>query len=307
MFRLALHCNQEGRATVIICKILGGLGNQMFQYAAGRALSLEKHQMLRLHIADFNKHDIHQGFELQRVFNLSVNRADGEALRRVLGWQSYPLLRRALSRPGLTHFRRRNFIVEPHFHFWPAVTDVPAECYLAGYWQSQKYFDRVIPDIRSDFSFKSPISGRNVEIANEIGNSNAVSIHVRRGDYVMNARTNATHGVCSLDYYRTAMQHVAHCIETPRFFVFSDDIEWVRENLPFDFPCQYVDHNHGLESYNDMRLMSLCRHHIIANSSFSWWAAWLNPRTDKIVTAPGKWFANNNDVRDLLPKEWVAL
>jgi hypothetical protein len=110
-----------------------------------------------------------------------------------------------------------------------------------------------------------------------------------------------------LDYYREAIRHIAERVEQPRFFVFSDDIAWVKDNLIIDFPSHYVDHNHGTESYSDMRLMSLCQHHIIANSSFSWWGAWLNPITDKIVIAPRRWFANQTDVRDLIPQDWVTL
>ena len=135
----------------------------------------------------------------------------------------------------------------------------------------------------------------------------AVSLHVRRGDYVSDPKTKAILGVCSLDYYRAAIAHIAERIESPAFFVFSDDIAWAKANLEIPFPCEYVDHNQGQQSYNDMHLMSLCKHHIIANSSFSWWGAWLNPRKDKIVIAPENWFANNEDAKDLIPPESVKL
>lgn len=135
-----------------------------------------------------------------------------------------------------------------------------------------------------------------------------MSLHVRRGDYVSDARTHATLGVCSLDYYRAAVRYIADHVEAPEFFVFSDDIAWAQANLELGHPCHYVDHNRGAESYNDMRLMSLCRHHIIANSSFSWWGAWLNPRADKVVVAPARWFAGGNRVvDDLFPPGWVRL
>jgi hypothetical protein len=151
------------------------------------------------------------------------------------------------------------------------------------------------------------LSSYNADLVEQISKVNAVSLHVRRGDYVQNAKTNANHGVCSLDYYRAAIQNILERVEAPSFFIFSDDIPWVKEHLVLDIPCRYVDHNQGVESYNDMRLMSLCRHHIIANSSFSWWGAWLNPDPQKIVIAPQKWFANDNIVDDLFPPEWVTM
>jgi hypothetical protein len=151
------------------------------------------------------------------------------------------------------------------------------------------------------------LSGKNADIAEQIGRVNAVSLHVRRGDYVKNPKTTATHGLCSLDYYHTAIRYIYETVEQPYFFIFSDDMAWVKEHLKIDAPCQYVDHNQGKESFNDMHLMSLCKHHIIANSSFSWWGAWLNSSPEKIVIAPNKWFANQNNIKDLLPNDWVTL
>lgn len=279
----------------------------MFQYAVGRALSLELGQSLRLDISGFAGYGLHQGFELQRVFNCSGEIATASMVRGILGWQFSPGIRRVFARPSLTAFRREAFVVEPHFHYWPGIKNIPHDCYLAGYWQSEKYFQDVAPVIRADFTFKSQLVGKNAEFAEQISRVNAVSLHVRRGDYANNPKTTATHGLCSLDYYRAAIQHVSNLVEQPRFFIFSDDIGWVKASLEIDFPCQYVDHNQGAESYNDMRLMSLCKHHIIANSSFSWWGAWLNSNVEKIVVAPKKWFANGRDVNDLIPQNWVVL
>lgn len=292
---------------MIISQIIGGLGNQMFQYAAGRALSLKKQTSCCLDISGFANYTLHQGFELQRVFGCSLPCANSAGIRSILGWQSSPFMRRLLVKPALSAFRRRGFVIEPHFNYWPGIKDVPADSYLVGYWQSERYFRDAEQTIRDDFTFRVPMSPRNAGLAEQIQRVDAVSLHVRRGDYVKNPQTAATHGLCSLDYYRSAIRHVAERVDRPNFFVFSDDVPWVRENLAIDYPCVYVDHNQGAESYNDMRLMSLCRHHIIANSSFSWWGAWLNPAQDKIVVAPKRWFANQTDVRDLLPQGWVKL
>jgi len=203
--------------------------------------------------------------------------------------------------------RKDAFVVEPHFHYWPEINKAPRDCYLAGYWQSEKYFQDAEPIIREDFTFKIPMASRNEQIAEKIAQANAISLHVRRGDYVNNPHTKATHGICSPDYYRDAIGYMAKQIENPHFFIFSDDMPWVRSQMKLDFPCYYIEHNSGAESYNDMRLMSMCQHHIIANSSFSWWGAWLNPYPNKIVIAPRKWFANNSDTDDLIPPGWIRL
>lgn len=292
---------------MVIANLIGGLGNQMFQYAAGRAVSLAHNALLKLDISGFASYELHQGFELERIFNCSAEIAKVSDVNSIFGWQSNSIIRRLLSKPNMLVFRSKGFVIEPHFHYWPEIKNVPSDCYLTGYWQSEKYFAEFTDLIRNDFTFKLPMECKNVEIANQINQVNAVSLHVRRGDYVRNTNTTATHGLCSLAYYHAAIQYVAERVEQPEFFVFSDDIAWVRNNLKIDFPCQYVDHNHGLDSYNDMRLMSSCKHHIIANSSFSWWGAWLNPNADKIVVAPKRWFANQTDTRDLSPQSWVRL
>lgn len=292
---------------MVISNIIGGLGNQMFQYAAGRAISLERDTSLRLDISGFANYGLHQGFELQRVFDCPAEIASEADVRGILGWQFSPGIRRVVSRSSMSVFRREGFVVEPHFHYWPGIKKVPRDCYLAGYWQSEKYFQTHASAIRADFIFKSPPANRNAELAGQIAQVNAVSLHVRRGDYAKNPKTNATHGLSPLEYYQSAIQLIAEQVDQPIFFIFSDEPSWARENLKIKFPCQYVDHNQGAASYNDMRLMSKCKSHIIANSSFSWWGAWLNPDPEKIVIAPKKWFANDNDVNDLFPQGWVTL
>lgn len=292
---------------MVISNVIGGLGNQMFQYAAGRSLALGRGASFCVDTSDFSNYKLHQGFELQRVFNCPTRIASETDVRNILGWQSSSAIRRVLSRTMLSNLRRRALVVEPHFNYWSSLHEAPQDCYLIGYWQSEKYFHDTAQVIRSDFAFKPPLGDRNAEIAEQISRVNAISLHVRRGDYVKNPKTTTTHGLCSMNYYRSAIQYVVERVEQSHFFIFSDDPAWVKENLEIDFPCHYVNHNQGVESYNDMRLMSLCRYHIIANSSFSWWGAWLNPDPAKIVVAPRRWFSNGNDVRDLFPQGWVTL
>jgi len=292
---------------MVITNLIGGLGNQMFQYAAGRALSLELGVPLKLDVSGFASYGLHQGFELQKIFNCTADIASEKDVRGVLGGQFSSLIRRIVSRPSMSVFRRKEFVVEPHFHYWRGIKNVSSSCYLAGYWQSEKYFSEAAAQIRRDFSFRLPLECKNAELEKKINQANTVSLHLRRGDYVHKPNAAATYELCSLDYYKASIKHVAERIQQPQFLVFSDDIAWAKNNLKIDFQHQYVEHNNGVNSYNDMRLMSLCKHHIIANSSFSWWGAWLNPYSEKIVIAPKKWFAYDADTADLTPNEWLLI
>lgn len=292
---------------MIISNIIGGLGNQMFQYAAARALSIRYQVPLKLDVRGFDNYSLHQGFELQRVFTAPITLATDEEMHRTLGWQLNPILRRIAAFPAMKFMRRKSLVVEPYFNYWPGINDVPPECYLVGYWQSEHYFSSAEDSIRGDFTFRETLSGHNSELVELIAACNAVSLHIRRGDYVTHAKSSSIHGACSLDYYHDAISHISKHVSSPRIFIFSDDMEWVRGNLHLDFPCVFIDHNRGGDSYRDMQLMSLCRHHIIANSSFSWWGAWLNPRPDKIVVAPERWFIGDLNASDLIPQTWVKI
>jgi hypothetical protein len=292
---------------MIISNTLGGLGNQMFQYAVGRALSLKSGQPLLLDVSHFGDNMQHRGFELSYVFSGNFQIATQFDIDQLLGWQSPIFARKLLARSVFAKFRSNQLIVEPHFHYWSEIEHVPEKCYLSGYWQSEKYFGEYESEIRRDFLFREPLGEKNTVLARQMSQCVSVSLHVRRGDYLTNPKANAIHGLCSLDYYRSAIQYILERTPTAKFFVFSDDIPWVRLNLPIEASHDYVEHNRGEESYNDMRLMSMCQHHIIANSSFSWWGAWLSPRFDGIVIAPAKWFKTGINTKDLIPSGWLCL
>ncbi|MDD5056763.1 MAG: alpha-1,2-fucosyltransferase [Sideroxydans sp.] len=292
---------------MVISHILGGIGNQMFQYAAGRALSHSNGQRFLLDLSDFSNYRLHHGFELSRVFNVNAEIASPATLHEMLGWRANRWSKRMLRRPQLAWFRGKRFKVEPHFNYWHDFNKLKDDCYLYGYWQSEQYFNQYESLIRQDFTFREQLGGRNAELALEMANTQSVSLHVRRGDYVSNPKNRNVLEVCSLDYYRKAIAYVAERVERLVFYVFSDDMAWVKQNLPVGFPCVYVEHNRQQESYRDMQLMSLCRHHVIANSSFSWWGAWLNANPDKLVIAPQSWFRSGNNDCDLIPGDWVRL
>lgn len=298
---------------MIISNIIGGLGNQMFQYAAGRALSLYLNQPFKLDISDFKGYGL-RTFDLKNCFNCSGEISTDDDLRRVLGWQSIRVMRRLLYKPKLSILRSKQFIIEPHSHYWPGLQKCPSSSYLLGYWLSEKYFQSSEMQIRKDFAFKTCLNNENSFLAAEIKYVNSVSLHVRRGDYVSDSKTMTTHGLCDLGYYHSAVDYIADRVCNPIFFIFSDDISWAMENLKIGYPCRYIDHNHGDEAYNDMRLMSLCKHNIIANSTFSWWGAWLNANPSKVVVAPYRWLANDNTIvnyskfmSDLIPASWKLI
>lgn len=292
---------------MVISNILGGIGNQMFQYAAGRALALATNQPFILDLNDFSDYKLHQGFELTRVFNVCAESASPAVVHELLGWRANHLARKLLRRSQFTRLRGPKLVVEPHFDFWPDFFNFTGDCYLHGYWQSERYFKPFESVIRRDFTFRSPLTGRNLELASEVVQAQSVSLHVRRGDYVSDTKTGQVMNVCSLEYYREAINYIAAHIECPVFYIFSDDMAWARQNLKVPFSCIYVEHNRMEDSYRDMQLMSLCRHHVIANSSFSWWGAWLNSNSEKLVVAPRNWFCNGTDDSDLIPDEWIRL
>ncbi len=193
----------------------------MFQYAAGRALSLRRGQPLYLDVSEFAGYSLHQGFELNRIFNCSAAVSTRAEVSSILGWQSFRRIRRVMTRPSMARLRRNELIVEPYFQYWPGIDQVPQSCYLIGYWQSERYFRDQEAAIRTDFAFTLPLTGRNAELAKHIGSVNAVSLHVRRGDYANNPATTAMHGLCSLGYYKEAIQYISARVERPYFFIFS--------------------------------------------------------------------------------------
>ncbi|MFK5947535.1 MAG: alpha-1,2-fucosyltransferase [Methylococcales bacterium] len=292
---------------MVISHILGGIGNQMFQYAAGRALSLTHGSELLSDLHDFSDYSLHNGYELNKVFNINIKCASEETVKALLKWRANSLIMKVLRRPQFSCLRGQSLIVEPYFSYWPELLGVTSDCYLYGYWQSELYFKLFESTLRNDFTFREPLDKKNSMLVTEIERNKSVSLHIRRGDYISDTKTNNIMNVCSLNYYYQAVKYISQRVNNPIFYIFSDDIEWVKKELSIDFPCVYVEHNQQSKSYRDMQLMSLCKHNVIANSSFSWWGAWLNANLDKQVVAPISWFNEGVDDRDLIPREWVRL
>ena len=194
------------------------------------------------------------------------------------------------------------------FQFDPTIMSIGDTVYLDGYWQNEKYFKKIEDVIRKEFVARDVMGDEDKAVAQSITNAKSISVHIRRSDYVTNPKTNAVHGTCGIDYYLHATKLIATKIPNPHFFVFSDDHEWVKNNITFAHPTTYVAHNGADKNYQDLRLMSMCRHNIIANSSFSWWSAWLNTNPKKIVIAPQRWINDpTRDTSDLIPKTWIRI
>jgi len=281
---------------MVTVRIIGGLGNQMFQYAVGRAIALRRNTSLALDVSAYSDNGLRQ-YSLG-VFRIVGNLTSG-------GLMGIGRLRGLCARvriPGLPYV-----LIERGFGFDPSVLEAPGNVYLAGYWGSEKYFKEIEEVIRREFCFKSEPYGQNAEMAASIRSMNSVCVHVRRSDLVTNPHANQMFGTCSLDYYRSAAQLIASKVSSPCFFVFSDEPDWARANLELEGTTTFVSHNGWEKGYEDLRLMALCRHHIIANSTFSWWGAWLST-SGGIVVAPRKWFnIPKMDTTDLVPERWVRV
>ena len=203
-----------------------------------------------------------------------------------------------------------NFITETRPGYDPAVAGVKGGLYLDGYWQSEKYFKDIRGSLLEEFSLKGAMPENMLNFSRRIREMNSVSLHFRRGDYFSNPQVNSVHGVCTQHYYSAAVERMASLAADSHFFIFSDEPEWVRSNVKLNFPMTIVADEFRGEGYQELLLMSMCRHNIIANSSFSWWGAWLNQNDEKIVLAPKRWFNESlvdYDVNDLLPGEWIKI
>lgn len=288
---------------MIIVRLTGGLGNEMFQYAAGRAASLRAKTPLKFDVSSYANDKFGRHYSLD-VFNIKATMATPQEIRRLSPTENFltqksPRLLRLLSnlapsyvnevfRAGLIPLSRN-------------------QLYLDGYWQNEKYFLDYADQIRQDFRLKPHPNKKVIGYLKKILSCDSVAIHIRRGDYVSNTQVNKSVGVCGEKYYQRAMKFVAKIVRKPFFFIFSepDGLKWAKESLKFDFPFVLVESD---KDYEDLRMMSSCRHNIVANSSFSWWGAWLNTNYNHIIIAPEPWLAKTSKSSlTIVPHRWVKL
>ncbi len=290
---------------MIVTKLHGGLGNQMFQYAIGRCLAEKNNTVLKLDLSFYNNPPngaTPREYSLD-FFKIKKNIASDEEIKNFKKYER---------KKGRKYFFHNLFfsnssihIKEKTFNFNNDTLKKTDEAYLDGYWQSEKYFKNIEDIIHKEFTLKDELNENLQKITGEIKKTNSISLHIRRGDYANDSKTNSYHGLCPMAYYNQAIKKITDEIKEPVLFIFSDDIDWVKENLKTNFPVAFIK---GNRDYEDLILMSLCKHNIIANSSFSWWGAWLNKNPDKIVVAPKNWF---NDLKinseDLMPNNWFKI
>jgi hypothetical protein len=292
---------------MIITKLLGGLGNQMFQYAAAKRLAVKWGTSLKLDVSLYKTQQkglTPRRFELDR-FNMKHQTAKMKDLFLVVESEGVRSRAQKFIIPNKYRIKK---LRENRSSFDESILEAPDNVYLDGYWQSERYFKDIEGIIRNDFIFRLPQELRSSELADLIASTESVGLHVRRGDYVSDKEANKIHGTCDLDYYSSAIKEIVKRTGSPCFFVFSDEIKWAKDNLKIDHPAEFVDNNYSGDAYEDMRLMSQCRHNITANSSFSWWAAWLNNNPGKVVIAPRKWFRDGRTQKiDRVPEEWIKL
>jgi hypothetical protein len=304
----------------LIVRQLSGLGNQMFQYAAGRYYAKQLEAQISFafdppHIALSHGHP--------RPFLLSHFAIDAQ-FRELSPFERLLLLTnnhltnsrrleavRPIVAAILQHGLRLQLVTEPPEQWYRFQRALPFNAqantiYLLGYWQVHQIPESMSVDLRREFSFREAPIGKNLEMHRRIKNTeNSVAIHIRRGDYTLEVEGNVA---LPMTYYSSAITQLTQYLHNPTFFIFSDDIDFARNNLRANIPAVFVDHNDSFSAHEDLRLMSSCRHHIIANSTFSWWGAWLSPYVDRIVIAPRNWLVGQRShYDDLFPSNWRLL
>lgn len=280
------------------------MGNQLFQYAMGRTLAIENQTVLKLDLSYFTDYEWHV-YSLA-PFNIKENfstEAECLVLRKKHALMINRILRKTV---GKGHF----VVYERSLRYDVGYKSIKAPAYLVGYWQCASYFEKHRDVLLQEFNIKIQPSAANAKMLNQIQSTQSVSLHIRRGNFVNVEQVNKIHGTCSLEYYRQAIDYFNRYLSKPVYYVFSDDLTWAKESLVGKESFVFVDLNDASHDYEDLRLMSSSRHHIIANSTFSWWAAYLNPSTDKKVIAPMRWFADpvrNVESIDIVPPNWIRM
>jgi len=303
--------NQRAVSMDIVVHQISGLGNQLFQYAAGRYYARRYGAGLRM-VTDPAKRAFSHGSP--RPFLLG-HFCIQSPVREIRFWEWKILLssrqqlapvRALMRRASQSQVFRETPAQRYSFLEDLSVQSGTRTLYLAGYWQTYKIADALGPRLRTELAFRQPPEGRNLEMLGRIREAkNAVSLHVRRGDYTLAAEGNIA---LPMEYYERAITRAKERVDEPTFFVFSDDMEFARANLPAGLKTVFVDHNDHWTAHEDLRLMSSCRHHILANSTFSWWGAWLNPNEDKVVMAPRQWHLRAESYYpELMPPAWELL
>lgn len=303
---------------MIIVKISGGLGNQLFEYAYARRLSHVYNVPFKLDVTSYLDNDpksenpdkvFNRQYILNR-FNTIENIATNEEIRQLKKNKKRPgkiwYLYNKLFSDESIYVEEKIFNVASEIYLNPIGLKMGKTIYLDGFWQAEKYFKDCENIIRTELEFRYPPNQENASILKTIYSTEAVCMHIRRGNFLI-PKYNRFHGICSLKYYQEAVREIAKRVSNPTFFIFSDDKKWVKENIHLPFPTIFVNHNGPEKDYEDLRLMSNCSHFINANSSFSWWGAWLSKNKRKVVIVPNKLVKKDRDMKDFIPAGWIQI
>ncbi|MFA6339052.1 MAG: alpha-1,2-fucosyltransferase [Candidatus Paceibacterota bacterium] len=284
---------------MIIVRIHGGLGNQLFQYCLGRNLALRNRTKLKFDTSFFDK-SVDRRFLLDK-FNTSGEVASVNEINKI---KPDDIFHKVFNKI----IPNKNIVNEKSYDFDKKILELKDNIYLSGVWPSEKYFDGIEDVLRREITLKKTLGKEASVVAEKIKLLyNPISIHIRRGDYVTNEKFSKVHGTCDPEYYEKAIKFFQEKIGPSSFFVFSDDIPWVKVNISLPQNSILVSKKEIFD-YEELILMSMCKNHIIANSTFSWWGAWLNNNPEKIVIAPKDWFADSvRNSKDLIPESWITI
>lgn len=296
---------------MIVVKLMGGLGNQMFQYAFAKNLAIKNNTVLKVDLSFLLDRTPRENFIFREydlgIFNLNVEQIKKDELQQFLAPRRQSFFDRVLGKKKID----TQIIKEQFFYFDATNISTKENIYIEGYWQTEKYFKEIESTIKNDFSFQYPLSELETTLNNQIRSTNSICVNFRRTDFVNLKNSADTHGVTEMDYYEHAIQLIAEKVYEPHFYIFSDDIEWCKENIKLNYPMTFVDHQYkGIKFSSYLQLMKNCKHFIIPNSTFAWWAAWLAENENKVVIAPKNWFKDEilqNQTDDIIPTGWISI
>ncbi|HLP21171.1 MAG TPA: alpha-1,2-fucosyltransferase [Chitinophagales bacterium] len=297
---------------MIIVKIFQGLGNQLFQYAYSRALALNRGCMVKLDNTYYNQYSeiILHGYKVKRQygldrFNIKMELATQAEIDHVKNYTGNNRISRYINRKlneQAPYYKKRE-VKELDTVFDKNLLQVSNNSYVQGYFASEMYFKNHRETLLNELTLRSPLSEQNAATIQRMRDTDSVCVSIRRADFLV----HPLHNVCTDQYYQDGLNAMGELVKNMRVFIFSDDNEYVSKNFHIPFSHEFVTHNHP-DFYEDLRLMTNCKHHVIPNSTFSWWGAWLSQYPGKKVIAPRIWLNSNTiDYSTVLPQEWIKI
>jgi hypothetical protein len=296
---------------MVISKLISGLGNQLFQYAIGRQLSIQKNTTLKLDVSFFENQNL-RSYKLNK-YCIKAEVSTNKEIKDFFDIYNNQSIKAKIYRKSENLMPRRYRKVLREQSIWkydPDILKASSKVYLDGYWQNFRYYQDLSPLIFEELVVNENYNDKIKKLISEVElNKSSVSLHIRRGDYITDTEANKFMGILPLDYYYKAITHIINNVSNPELYIFSDDLDWAKDNLKTHLPINLIDIENGTKDYIELDIMSKCRHNIIANSSFSWWGAFLNKNSNKIVIGPKQWVLpeNINKNIELIFPSWIKI